>query len=149
MTHRRLDEVFPSFCSLTWAAADFHFDEDNSTARDILTFRGIEYMNISIERIVEFRTRPHQSQKPIFDVSYDDLVAQPIDTVRRIYTHFDLQWSSEFEEAMNIWLHNNPQGKQGRHTYSLTKYGLKNEDIETRYADYIHLFLRPAINVSE
>ena len=67
---------------------------------------------------------------------------QPIDTVRRIYSHFGLQYSSEFEEAMNTWLHDNPQGKQGRHTYNLAEYGLKHEDIQTRYADYINLFLR-------
>lgn len=79
-----------------------------------------------------------------FDVRYDDLIEQPINIVRSIYEHFNLPWSSEFEEAMNSWLRDNPQGKYGRHIYSLAEYGLKREDIETRYADYINLFLRPS-----
>ena len=108
MTHRRLDEVLPSFCSLAWAFNGLYFDENNSIARTTSTFRAIQHIEKSIERIVKFRTRSHQSQKPIFDVRYDNLIEQPINTVRRIYDHFNLQWSSEFEEAMNNWLRDNP-----------------------------------------
>jgi hypothetical protein len=143
MTHRRLDDVLPSYCSLVWAFDGIHVDENDSTARATLTTRALRRINKLIERIVEFRTRCHPSRKNIFDVNYDDLIEQPIVTVRRIYDHFNLHWSLEFEEAMNTWLRDNPQGKQGRHSYSLTEYGLNHKDIEARFADYINLFLRP------
>ncbi|CAF4517568.1 unnamed protein product, partial [Rotaria socialis] len=33
---------------------------------------------------------------------------------------------------MTAWLRDNPQGKQGRHTYNLAEYGLNCDDIEAR-----------------
>ncbi|CAF5001723.1 unnamed protein product, partial [Rotaria sp. Silwood1] len=76
--------------------------------------RRLRVTNVQINRIVKFRrTHPHD---PVFDVLYDDLIAKPIDTVRRIYDHFGLTWSEEFEQAMLTWLRDNPQGKQGRNT---------------------------------
>jgi hypothetical protein len=63
-------------------------------------------------------------------------------TVGRIYDHFGLKWSDEFEMGMKTWLRVNPQGKRGRHTYNLADFGLTHESIETRYSDYINLFLR-------
>ena len=66
---------------------------------------------------------------------------RPIAIVRNIYDHFGLDYSDEFEEAMKKWLHDNPQGKQGRNTYHLADVNLTAEDIEKRYADYIDRFL--------
>ncbi|CAF4399503.1 unnamed protein product, partial [Rotaria magnacalcarata] len=81
-----------------------------------------------VELIMKFRAHRHdqsdQSHNNIFDVTYDILIKSPIETVRRIYGHFDLRWSNEFEAAMEAWIRENPQGKQGRHTYSLSEFGL-------------------------
>lgn len=80
-------------------------------------------VDIWIERVIEYRSR-QTSPKNVFDVQYTDLMKDPIGTVRRIYDHFDLlQWSDEYEEAMRIWLIDNPQGKQGRNSYSLAEFG--------------------------
>ncbi|CAF1181863.1 unnamed protein product [Rotaria sordida] len=65
----------------------------------------------------------------------------PIGVVHQIYDYFDLHWSNEMEMTIRDWLLKNPQGKQGRHTYSLAEFGLNREDIETLYADYTNLFL--------
>jgi hypothetical protein len=73
---------------------------------------------------------------------YTDLIEDPIAVVRRIYDCFDLRWSDDFETAMDAWLRDNPQGKHGRHTYSLDQFGLSREDIARRYADYNNLFLQ-------
>ncbi|CAF3223663.1 unnamed protein product [Rotaria socialis] len=146
MTHRRLDEVLPSFCRMSWIFDNIYFHKDDSLARATSATRAIQHIDKMIERIVEYRTRSFHSHstphKTIFDVDYNDLAEQPIATVRRIYDHFNLSWSEEFEKAMNAWLRANPQGKQGRHRYSLDEYGLTIEEIETRYADYNRLFLR-------
>ncbi|CAF3350123.1 unnamed protein product [Rotaria sp. Silwood2] len=68
-------------------------------------------------------------------------MSNPIDVVHRIYDHFGLHWSTVFEIAMQQWLVENPQGKQGRHSYSLKDFNLKFEEIETHYADYTKIFL--------
>ncbi|CAF1208309.1 unnamed protein product, partial [Rotaria sordida] len=71
----------------------------------------------------------------------DNLMKDPIGVVHQIYHHFNLHFSDEMKMAMCNWLLENPQGKQGRHKYSLADFDLNREDIETRYADYNKLFL--------
>ncbi|CAF3996901.1 unnamed protein product [Rotaria sp. Silwood2] len=142
MTHRRLDDVLSSFCHLSTVYARPYFDSNTiNTADNIQTVvkRTLHLMDTLIHRLVKFR-RNHQDVS-CFDVLYDDLLAQPINTVRRIYNHFDLAWSEEFEMAMLAWLHDNPQGKHGRHSYTLNDCGMILDDIELRYREYISMFL--------
>jgi hypothetical protein len=150
MTHRRLDEVIPSFYSYVSKIKDCCLDKTNAMFENVIMTQTIEnvdkLLGTEADRIVKFRNRVHdlknESKIDIFDILYDDLVDQPITIVRRIYDHFGLTWSDEFETAMKTWLRENPQGKYGRHTYDLSKYGVTPESIETRYADYINMFLR-------
>ncbi|CAF3500912.1 unnamed protein product [Rotaria sp. Silwood2] len=103
--------------------------------------RTVDLISTTIGCHVKFRREyPNASR---FDMLYDDLVAQPIETVRRLYNHFGLAWSNEFETAMLAWLRDNPQGKQGRNPYALSDYGIILDDIKLRYNDYISMFLNP------
>ncbi|CAF3998273.1 unnamed protein product [Rotaria sordida] len=145
MMHRRLDEVLPSSCSLSLAASEVYFDKTNSISRDRIIKRTCQFLDTEIECMMKFQTSENgilaQSKKHIFHLTYDNLMKDPISIVHQIYNYFELHWSNEMEMAMRDWLLKNPQGKQGRHTYSLAEFGLNREDIETRYADYINLFL--------
>jgi hypothetical protein len=147
MMHRSLDEVVPSLCQLG-STFGFYFDKNNSAGQQILKARMLQSIDKAMECILEFRAgkndKHDQVRKNIFDVMYDDLMKDPVAIVRQIYDHFGLRWSQEFETAMYAWLHDNPQGKQGRHTYSLSDFDLTHEDIVTRYGAYIDLFLRPS-----
>lgn len=149
MTHRRLDEVIPSFCSFMQNVNKMYYDQTNSIVRDATINRSIRLIDKMIECIVKFRTKqsqlPDQSQRNIFDVTYDDLMEQPITTVHRIYDYFGLRWSDKFEKAMEQWLFDNPQGKQGRHSHNLAEICLTHEDIKASYAQYTKLFLRSSI----
>ncbi|CAF1348991.1 unnamed protein product [Adineta ricciae] len=141
MTHRYMKEVLPSFCRMMVNFEKVFSIEPNSTdARDALIAQYTQLIDKMVECLLEFRsTHPERN---VFDVKYNDLMKQPIDTVHRIYDHFGLKWSNEFEIAMQSWLQDNPQGKQGRHSYSLDDFGFKQEDIDVRYANYDDLFLR-------
>lgn len=144
MTHRRLDEVIPSFCSLTCILGEVYIGTNNQASRNVLKKRNLQYIDKAVECIMKFRADKNnacdQSHKNMFDVNYNDLMKDPIDVVHRIYDYFGLEWSDEFEVAMVKWLRDNPQGKQGRHVYNLAECGLTCEDIEKRYMDYIKLF---------
>lgn len=148
MIHRQLDKVLPSFCTMLWALSHAYFDEDNATNRDIVNERTLQYIDKMIKRIVEFRTSRGDLDGRILDINYDDLIKQPIDTVRRIYEHFGFRWSNEFEVAMCNWLRKNPQGKQGRHTYSLAEIHRTHDDINAQYSDYINMFLSSSSTTS-
>ena len=144
MTHRSIAEALPSFYRLMLGQEKLYaMKTDSPVVRTAVTKQYTQFFDKMIECLMEFRAR--QPMRNIFDVAYEDLMAKPIQTVHRIYDHFGLQWSNEFEVAMQSWLHENPQGKRGRHTYSLAESGLTLEDIENRYADYTNLFLRPPV----
>jgi hypothetical protein len=145
MTHRNINEVLPSFYRLTFNIEKVFSVEMNSpSARKARIAQYTQYFDKMVECLVNFRTQ--QSTKNVFDVNYDDVMEQPIETVRRIYDHFGLKWSDEFEADMQSWLRDNPQGKRGRHTYSLADFDLTHEDIEARYGDYMNLFLRSTLS---
>lgn len=148
MTHRNLDETLPSFFRTFLTLANTYFDKTNSSCQEILKTRAMKFIDRLIKCLMKFRARhsqsSDQSNKSIYDINYNDLMEQPIATVRRIYDHFGFDWSDEFQVAMNAWLIDNPQGKQGRHTYNLAEFDLSHDDIETRYADYINMFLHPS-----
>ncbi|CAF4263275.1 unnamed protein product, partial [Rotaria sordida] len=143
--HRGIDEVLPSMCSLLLRAADLYFDKTNSISRDRIIKRCCQFVDTEIECMMIFRKSENgilaQLKKHIFDITYENLMKDPIGVVHQIYDYFNLHWSNEIEMAMCDWFLKNPQGKQGRHTYSLAEFGFNREDIETRYADYINLFL--------
>ncbi|CAF1258182.1 unnamed protein product [Rotaria sordida] len=146
ITHRNLDEVLPSMYSLFLAAADLYFDKTNSISRDRIMKRVDQYLDKGIEYIMKFRNNLQndtlkKTQNNILDISYENLMKDPIGVVKQIHDHFNFHWSDEMEMAMRNWLLENPQGKQGRHKYSLADFGLTREDLERRYADYNKLFL--------
>ena len=143
MIHRRLDEVIPSAIRLEFAfdAPYLASDKTDTNAnRDAVVKNCLHRIDIFIRRLIEWRCA--NQDIPVLDLLYEDLVAQPIDTVRRVYKHFGLAWSEEFEVAMLDWLHNNPQGSQGRNAYTLKEFGLQRETIEKCYEKYYQMFLK-------
>lgn len=144
MTHRHLDEALPSSIRLSLSYGSIYFDSTRSDAeidRQMIIQRRLHVADVQINRIVKFRhDHPHV---PVFDIFYDDLITKPIDVVRRIYKHFGLIFSETFEQAMITWLRENPQGKQGRNTYSLEEFGLTHDIIEKRYEEYNRMFINP------
>jgi hypothetical protein len=142
MSHRRLDEVLPSLYSYWFSTIAPYFNEDELVSLKIILQKMVPTsIDIRINRIIEFRNR-ESSSKNVFDIKYEDLMKDPIGTVHRIYDHFDfLKWSNEFEEAMRKWLIDNPQGKQGRHSYSLTEFNLESQMDKQLYKDYEKMFV--------
>ena len=71
-----------------------------------------------------------------FDVRYDELVRDPIDSVRRIYAHFGIVFSPVAEERMRRFLARHPKDKHGRHQYTLAEFGLDRDEEAARYRAY-------------
>lgn len=85
--------------------------------------------------------REHPSQEPHFlDCMYDDLVMDPVAMVKRIYQHFNMDYSDEFEQRMRAYLKDNGQGSQGRHHYSMEEYGFTPDVIYRSYHEYMHCY---------
>ena len=76
----------------------------------------------------------------IHDVHYDQLVADPVGTVKGIYEHFGLPWPDGHERRLNDYVLDNPQGRHGEHHYSSPDFGLTDDAIAKRFAEYSAAF---------
>ena len=127
-THRCAESVLPSICSLCEITQSAASDTVDKTAI------GAHWQQRLLEierRSGEVRAAADPAQ--VLDVQYADLVANPIDTVQRIYEYHSYDYSAEFENRMKQWLADNRQHKHGAHRYSLEEYGLDAETVRTDF----------------
>jgi hypothetical protein len=86
-------------------------------------------------------TRPlemsHERPDDFYHLYYDEMMADPIGQIRKIYAWLGDDYTREAEANMRGWLEENPQGKFGSHTYSLAKWGLSKRELEPYFSDYL------------
>jgi hypothetical protein len=94
-----------------------------------------------IERGLQMHLRARETSTPaIIDVHYHDLVHRPIDVVRSIYEFHGVEWPADHEARLQEHLDANPAGKHGSHTYRSEDFGLTDDEIRHRFADYYDYF---------
>ena len=81
-------------------------------------------------------TRERVNDKGFVDVSYYDLIKDPIAQVERIYEAAGAPLTPAAREAMVSSRKVNKQHKYGRHKYSLADFGMTKDDVESRIAPY-------------
>jgi len=81
------------------------------------------------------------SERPdaFFHLYYDDLMADPIGTMKKVYAWLGDAWTPAAEDGMRNWLAQNPQGRFGKHSYSLAEWGFSREELEPYFADYLRV----------
>lgn len=97
-----------------------------------------------LERLMQIRGEGRVAPEHFFDVRYDELVADPLAAIRRLYAHFDLALSAAAEERMRGHLAEHPKDKHGPHIYSLAAFGLDAEEIRRRFKAYGERFAVPS-----
>ena len=93
------------------------------------------------EKALQFRQRPGMAERFV-DVRFLDFRADPIGTVRSIYSRLDLEFSEDRAAAMEAWLANDSSERSGRahHQYSLADIGMTEADIDRLTGDYLKAF---------
>ena len=129
--HRHPVETIASGASLIWRGSGVFEKEEAGRIRLDIWARATERMA---------RARTVHPDVDILDVSYRELIADKMATVRRIYDHFGLTLSSATETAMREFIAQNPQGKHGKHEYSSTEFGITDDQVRERFADYIRRY---------
>lgn len=141
MTHRDPAEVVGSCCSLIKNVRQIYSDDVDLKS---IGESFIDTFTIMIERAVAYKEK--HGWDAIHDVQYADMIRDPLATVRKIYDHFDEPYTPAAEAAMNAYMADNPQGKHGKHSYSLEEYGLTKEGVRAHFRDYIERFEIPVRN---
>lgn len=75
----------------------------------------------------------------IYNLYYDDMMADPLAALKKIYRWLGDEWTGEAEAGMRGWLADNPQNKLGKHTYSLAEWGFSKTDLEPYFSDYLRV----------
>lgn len=88
-------------------------------------------------------TRDRVDDHGFVDVSYYDLIQDPIPEVERIYEVADLPLSPAVRAAMEASRRVNRQHKYGRHKYAIDDFGMTRDDVESRIAAYRARFQVP------
>lgn len=86
------------------------------------------------------RAREAIGEERFFDVSYHDVMADPVGTVERLYSHFGLEPSAMHVARIHDWLARNPQTKHGTHRYSPEEFAMDGAAINRQFDDYIQRF---------
>jgi hypothetical protein len=69
-------------------------------------------------------------------IHYDELIADPVETVRRLYRAFDQEVGSLHARRMHAFLADRPQDAFGRHRYDPADFGWTYAALETEFEDY-------------
>jgi hypothetical protein len=135
MTHRDPVDVVASACSLLKHVRHMFSDEVDLKAIARLMLETFDEM---IKRMLAYRQA--HGWDSIYDLHYSAVMADPIGEIKKLYKRFDEPLSETAEANMRTYLADNPQGKHGKHSYSLEEYGLTREEVRARYADYCRKF---------
>jgi len=134
-THRDPLKVIPSASSLASTVYSLGSDQiDNQK----IAAHYLEELAMEMDKAMEKRNS--LNPKSFYDVQYRDLTGDPIGTVKRIYEYFGRKVSPGHERRMQVWIRDNPQGKRGRHHYSVEDFGLDPAEVRKRFNDYQERF---------
>ena len=137
-THRDPLKTSPSLFSML-THLQMIFSDDVDPSRVAAHWLGkIENM---ARRTMATRERVHD--QGFMDVSYYDLIKDPMSQVERIYEAAGARLTPEAREAMESSRKVNKQHKYGRHKYSLADFGMTEDDVESRISPYRARFQVP------
>jgi Sulfotransferase family len=74
------------------------------------------------------------------DLQYDDVVADPVGTVRDLYERLGTTLGSDAEAHMRTFVTNHPQRAYGTHVYSPAEFGLDERRLRRGFSDYATRF---------
>jgi hypothetical protein len=135
MTHRDPAEVVGSACSLIRLIRPMFSDVvDLHQIADQM----IDTFDLMIARQNAYRDK--HGETSICDIQYVQQLRDPIATMRQVYAHFDEPLTRQAEDAMHKVLARNPQGKHGKHIYSLEEFGLTAAGVRQHFRDYCERF---------
>jgi Sulfotransferase family len=130
-THRDPVKSIPSICSLIWIFRKYYENPDNDPV--LIGPRKMAYWAAAMERTLHLRNA-HPGN--FLDISFGDIVADPLKAVHRVYTFCGLALDPAVEASMRDWITHNGKDKHGAHRYSPETFGLTADAIAAAFEGY-------------
>jgi len=135
--HRDPRATIPSGASLNTTLHRMHADDVDPHR---VGTEWIERMGWTNDRALATRAAwAEESSAPVTDLDFDDLVAEPVVTVARVYDDLGLDLADAASQAMRGWLADRPRDG-GRPDYRAESFGLSPGQIDERFAVYNQKF---------
>ena len=132
-THRSVDKILPSICSLALATRGLGLKTIDPA---LIGQQMLDHLAPSMARFMKAREKAKPGQ--FLDIMYHDLIRDPLAVVKQIYSHFGLPLSEETQIDIRRELNQSPKHKHGAHRYTLDQFNLSRNVIEDRFADYLN-----------
>ena len=133
LTHRDPTQLLASLTSLIanlrWAYSD------EVDPREIASAHVRRYA-ATFDRLVDWAESGELPEDQLHHSQFRDFLDAPLDTVRRLYERFGLDWSAATEKAMAQALSANPADRHGGHVYSKDDLDEPVERLRGRFARY-------------
>ena len=143
MTHRDPVEVVGSACSLLKAVRPIYSDDVRPGEIAECLLQTFDQM---IARSNAYRDK--HGEDSIFDIQYAAQIKDPIGTQRALYERFDKPFTAEAQAGMQAMMDYNPQGKHGKHSYTLEEFGLSAQWVRNHFKEYTDRFSIPVKDVA-
>jgi hypothetical protein len=130
--HRDPRETIPSGVSLNTTLHAMHSDRVDSHR---IGAEWLNRMGWTNDRAMGTRARWAGEPARCTDIEFGDAVADPIGQVSRVYDAIGVPFTGAAEAAMRRWLQRRPP-EPGRPPYAPSDYGLDEQRIDERFADY-------------
>lgn len=130
-THRE-----PSVCVASTASTVRHLSGTFSDA-DRRRQQGALWTRVLAEMLGRTQTaRDRLGDDRFVDVSYTDLVADPVGTVTRLAADLGESVGPELAAVLHAHAAEHRQHRHGRHEYDFGEFGLQREALDERFSDY-------------
>ena len=139
MTHRSLENVIVSYCSM----------QDVTVRKYSSTFdakrlgpQAIEVFQRALEDLLHVRSR--YPAERFVDVQYRDTVARPLEVYRTTMQAMGLGATDADEQAARSWMASHGRDTHPPHVYRAEDYGVSSEQLARSFGFYHDAFLRAA-----
>lgn len=101
-----------------------------------------------MDKAVDFRLAHPELEHQWLDLSYYDLVQDPMGMVEVLYDHFGWNLNPSAAAAMDDWLirQSRRRRRERRHRYDLARYGLTPDEVDNAFARYRDFIVDNGIN---
>jgi hypothetical protein len=136
-THRDPRRVVPSVSSLEWTLRQVASDAGDPHA---LGRQQLRAWSKTLALGMRARERHAARAAQFLDLHFHEIASDALGCVRRIYAHFGLALTPEFERRMRDYLAAHPREEHGAHRYTLEGFGLGASEVDDAFAEYTARF---------
>ena len=135
-THRDPAKTMPSTVSTTAMVQWLRTDQIDL---DLLASTIAAVFSFALNNVAERRAK-HDLPDRFVDVHFQELLRDPVATLRAVYHRMGRRFSDEHAEAVRRYLAEKPKGKFGVHHYSPEDWGMSAAELRKNLAPYIAHF---------